>query len=192
MAPSPLAMLASGVTDRNAGPVRISVFIATSVDGYIADRDGSIAWLEESGDPREDYGFTSFLDTVDALAMGRGTYDHVADLDPLPFGDRPVYVFTSRPPAPRPGVTFWQADSAQAVAHWNSQGHSRIYLDGGRVISDFLAAGLVDDILLTTVPILLGEGLPLFHAVPRRATLTLLDTQTFASGMVNRRYRVEH
>ncbi|MBK9737953.1 MAG: hypothetical protein IPO93_00190 [Actinobacteria bacterium] len=85
---------------------RVSVFIASSLDGFIATRDGSLAWLEAAAKEDEDYGFDAFLSSVDALAMGRGTYDHIAHLDPLPFGDRPVYVFTHRPPAPRPRVTF--------------------------------------------------------------------------------------
>lgn len=170
--------------------MRISVFIATSIDGYIADRDGSIGWLEESADPREDYGYFPFLASVDALAMGRGTYDHIADLDPLPFDAKPVYVFTSRPPEPRPGVTFWQAGPREAIAHWQSQGYERIYLDGGRVISDFLAEGLVDDIQLMSVPILLGEGRPLFHPVGRMHHMRLLETRTFASGLVSRHYEM--
>lgn len=183
-------MLASGIPGHHAGPVRISVFIATSVDGYIATRQGDLAWLEESADPGEDYGFDTFLDSVDAIAMGRGTYDHIAELDPLPFGDRPVYVFTSRPPEVRPGVTFWAVGPHEAAQRWQEQDFARVYLDGGRVISDFLAEGLVDDMLLTTVPILLGDGLPLFHAVNRRTSLALLHTQTFASGLVTRRYAV--
>ena len=83
---------------------QLSVFIATSIDGYIADEGGSLDWLEGAARPDEDYGFETFIETVDALAMGRGTYDHIAHLDPLPFGDRQVYVFTHNPP-PRPGVT---------------------------------------------------------------------------------------
>ena len=76
---------------------RLSVFIASSLDGYIATRDGSLAWLEEAARSDEDYGYESFLESANALAMGRGTYDHIAHLDPLPFGNRPVFVFTHRP-----------------------------------------------------------------------------------------------
>ena len=70
---------------------RLSVFIASSLDGYIATRDGSLAWLEEAAKRAEDYGYEAFLNSVDALAMGRGTYDHIAHLEPLPFGGRPVF-----------------------------------------------------------------------------------------------------
>ena len=167
---------------------RVSVFIASSLDGFIATRDGSLAWLEAAAREDEDYGFDAFLSSVDALAMGRGTYDHIAHLDPLPFGDRPVYVFTHRPPAPRPGVTFWRESVAGAVAHWAGAGHRRVYLDGGQVISDFMAEGLVDDLLLIRVPILMGDGLPLFHDMSHPTRLRLDGVEAFASGMVSLAY----
>lgn len=169
---------------------RISVFIASTIDNFIASTDGSLQWLFDAAGEGEDYGYDRFLATVDALAMGRGTYDHIAHLDPLPFGGRPVYVFTHRPPEPRDGVAFWQLAPRQAAAHWEATGHERVYLDGGRVISDFLAAGLVDDLLLTKVPLLLGDGLPLFHRVPVATPLRLLDVEPFPSGLVNLSYAV--
>jgi dihydrofolate reductase len=168
---------------------RLAVFIAASIDGYIATLDGSLDWLERAARPDEDYGFDDFLADVDALAMGRGTYDHIAHLDPLPFGERPVYVFTHRPPAPRTGVTFWDLGPQQALAHWTAQGFDRVYVDGGRVISDFLAEGLIDDLMLTTAPVLLGSGRPLFHPGGRPADLVLDDVRTWPSGFVTRTYR---
>jgi len=167
---------------------RLSVFIASSLDGYIATRDGNLAWLEEAARRDEDYGFEAFLDSVDALAMGRGTYDHIAHLDPLPFGNRPVFVFTHRPPAPRDGVTFWQESPRAALARWTAMGLGRVYLDGGRLISDFLAEGLVDDLALTKVPVLLGDGLPLFHPIGVSTSLRLESVQSWPSGFVNLTY----
>jgi dihydrofolate reductase len=168
---------------------RLSVFVATSIDGYIATSDGSLDWLERAARPDEDYGFDDFLAEVDALAMGRGTYDHIAHLDPLPFGQRPVFVFTHRPPAPRAGVTFWELDPQQARAQWTDQGFDRVYVDGGRVISDFLAEGLIDDLILTTAPILLGSGRPLFHPGVLPADLLLDGVRSWPSGFVTRTYR---
>ncbi len=167
---------------------RVSVFIAVSLDGYIATRDGSIAWLEEAASSAEDYGYESFMGTVDALAMGRGTYDHIAYLDPLPFGARPVFVFTHHPPPPRAGVTFWQESPSRALERWNAMGLGRLYVDGGALISQFLRDGLIDDLVLTTVPILLGDGLPLFHPLPVSTQLRLEDVQTWPSGFVNLTY----
>jgi dihydrofolate reductase len=125
------------------------VFIASSIDGYIATTDDRIDWLEAAARPDEDYGYHAFIATVDALAMGRGTYDHISHLDPLPFGDRPVFVFTHHAPEPRSGVTFWQASPHEALQHWTAMGFERVYVDGGRVISAFLGAGLIDDMVLT-------------------------------------------
>jgi dihydrofolate reductase len=169
---------------------RISVFIASTIDNFIASTDGSLQWLFDAARDGEDYGYDAFLASVDALAMGRGTYDHIAHIDPMPFGGRPVYVFTHRPPEPRDGVVFWHRTPTEAVAHWDEAGHDRVYVDGGRVISDFLAAGLVDDLLLTKVPLLLGDGLPLFHRVPVTTSLRLLGVESFPSGLVNLSYAV--
>jgi dihydrofolate reductase len=167
----------------------LSVFIATSIDGYIADLQGSLDWLEGAARADEDYGFDAFLARVDALAMGRGTYDHIAHLDPFPFGDRHVYVFTHRPPEPRPGVTFWERSPRDALAHWGDLGLERVYVDGGRVISDFLAEGLIDELILSTAPVLLGAGRPLFHPGDWSARMLLEGVQTWPSGFVTRTYR---
>jgi len=167
----------------------LSVFIASSIDGYIATEGGSLEWLEAAARPEDDYGFQAFIETVDALAMGRGTYDHIAHLDPLPFGDRPVHVFTHHPPHARPGVTFWAVSPCQALAHWEAAGLHRVYVDGGQLISAFLAEGLIDDMVLTTAPVLLGAGRPLFHPIAATATMELVDVRSWPSGFVSRTYR---
>jgi dihydrofolate reductase len=174
---------------------RLSAFIASSIDGYIADSAGELDWLDECAREGEDYGYERFIATVDALAMGRATYDFIAHLDPLPFGDRPVFVFTHRQPPARSGVTFWDASPAQAVQRWEADGFERVYVDGGQLISAFLREGLIDDMLLTTAPVILGSGSPLFVPVEDAAVrhqplarMRLLETQQFPSGMVNRRY----
>jgi len=168
---------------------RLSVFIAASLDGFIATTDGRLDWLEAAARPDEDYGYEGLMATVDALAMGRGTYDHIAHLDPLPFGDRPVFVFTHGSMAPRPGVTFWQADPRGALEHWRTLGLEHVYVDGGELISTFLAEGLIDDLTITVVPQLLGAGRPLFHAGFAHTALELTDLRSWDSGMVSLSYR---
>jgi dihydrofolate reductase len=160
------------------------VYIATSLDGFIATTDGRLDWLEQAARPDEDYGWDEFLSGVDALAMGRGTYDHIAHIDPLPFGDRPVFVFTHDPPPAREGVTFWQLQPREALARWGAAGHGRVYVDGGRLISDFLAEGLIDELTITIAPLLLGSGRPLFHQGFPSAELTLTGMRSWDSGMV--------
>ena len=167
---------------------RLSVYIATSLDGYIAATDGSLDWLDAACSPDEDYGWEPFLAGVDALAMGRGTYDHIRHLDPLPFGERPVFVFTHRPPAQRAGVTFWSRTPQDAASAWAASGLRHVYVDGGRLISDFLAAGLIDDLTITTAPVLLGGGLPLFHAIPGPVPLARTSLESWPSGVTQARY----
>lgn len=167
---------------------RLSVFIACSLDGYIADAEGSLGWLDEAASPDEDYGYDSFIAGVDALAMGRATYDFIAHIDPLPFGDRPVYVFTSHPPEPRDGVTFWSPTPDDAVSTWRDAGHQRIYVDGGHLISSFLSDGLIDDMCITVVPRLLGGGHRLFRDGMPASAWQLTGVQRWPSGMVNLTY----
>ncbi|MFM2437240.1 MAG: hypothetical protein RLZ55_39 [Actinomycetota bacterium] len=167
----------------------VSVFIAHSVDGYIATDDDSLDWLAAAAAEGEDYGFDAFLADVDVVAMGRSTYEFIRNVDGWPYGDRPVHVFTTRAAKPRAGVEFYARTPAEAVAEWEAQGVVRVYVDGGALISQFLDAGLVDEMTLTTVPILLGSGRPLFHRIATATPLRLVDTRVFSNGMVNLHYR---
>lgn len=167
---------------------RVSVFIAASIDGYIATLDDKLDWLDAAVLPGEDYGYDEFIATVDVVAMGRGTYDFISGIDQLPYGDRHVYVFTHRPPAPRRGATFWQVTAREAVAHWERAGAQHVYLDGGVLISSFLAEDLIDDMVLTTAPVLLGQGRRLFHPGGQLTAMRLDRVQSWPSGMVNRWY----
>ncbi len=172
------------------GRPRISVYIAHSVDGYIADADGSLDWLfARAALEGEDYGHAEFMSSVDGLAMGRGTWDFIADEPSLPFEGRPVFVFTHRDARAREGVRFWSRTPAEAVGEWHAAGLVHVYLDGGRLISDFLAAGLVDDLTLTVVPVLLGSGSRLFHEVPVLTSLRLESSRSYPNGVVQQRYR---
>lgn len=171
---------------------RISVFIAHSVDGYIATDDDGLDWLMAYDGTGEDYGFFTFLADIDVIAMGRATYDVIKDEPELPYGDRPVHVFTHQQLGPREGFEFYARSPQEAVDVWAEQGVRHVYVDGGTLISQFLEAGLVDDMLLTSVPVLLGSGRPLFHRIGRSTPLRLVGTEEFPSGMLNRRYeRVE-
>jgi dihydrofolate reductase len=167
---------------------RISVFIAHSLDGYIATDDDSLDWLFAAGGEGEDYGFEAFLADVDVVAMGRATYDFIKDFPELPYGQRPVHVFTTQDLGPRDGFEFYARTPQEAVQAWEAAGVRRVYVDGGSLISQFLEAGLVDDLTLTTVPLLLGSGKPLFHRIPVATPLRLVDVQQFPSGMLNARY----
>ncbi|MEI8082953.1 MAG: dihydrofolate reductase family protein [Actinomycetes bacterium] len=167
----------------------VSVFIAHSVDGYIATDDDSLDWLMAFGAEGEDYGFGAFLSEVDVVAMGRSTYEFIKDFPELPYGHRPVHVFTTRDADPREGFEFYARTPVEAVTLWEEQRVGRVYIDGGTLISQFLDAGLVDEMTLTTVPLLLGSGKPLFHRIAKGTPLRLVDSHVFDSGMVNLRYQ---
>lgn len=168
---------------------QIAVFIAQSLDGYIATDDDSLDWLMAAGAEGEDYGFDAFLSDIDLVAMGRSTYEFIKDFTELPYGDRPVHVFTTRDPGPREGFEFYARTPIEAVAGWEDRGIGRVYVDGGALISQFLEAGLIDEITLTVVPLLLGSGKPLFHRIGTSTPLKLVDSRVFDSGMVSLRYR---
>jgi dihydrofolate reductase len=171
------------------------VFIASSLDGYIARPDGDIGWLLARDDPREDHGYDAFIADKDAIVMGRGSYEQVATFDKWPY-DRPVVVLSSRlAGTPVPGrlhgkVRFADLTPEQAMRELERDGARRVYVDGGRVVQAFLRAGLVEDMVITTVPVLIGAGRPLFGELPRDRDLALVASRSFPSGLVQSTYRV--
>jgi dihydrofolate reductase len=165
---------------------RLSVFIATSVDGFIADRNDSITWLEDAAGDR-DYGFDHFVSDCDALALGRATYDHLAHAEHH-FAGRPTFVFTRTPRPTHGTTTFWDKTPREALHEWAVLGLQRVYVDGGELISSFLGENLIDDMVITQVPVLLGKGRHLFVDNDGTADLHLHDVQPWPNGLVTLRY----
>lgn len=171
------------------------VFIATSVDGFIARNDGAIDWLP-SGESGEDYGYGAFMASVDGIVMGRATYDSVLGFTPWPF-DKPVVVLsrtlsTQDVPQRLEGkVRISALQPVALVAQLRAEGWRTAYIDGGTLIQAFLQAGLIDEMTLTRVPVLLGTGRPLFGALPRDLHLRCFDSRWYPDGLVSTRYRVE-
>lgn len=176
-----------------------SVFIATSLDGFIARSDGRIDWLEEANKmvtPGEDCGYGQFMADVDALVMGRNTFEQVLSFDAWPYGSTPVVVMSHRdialPPGLPPCVTATKETPAALVARLSEHGVRKIYVDGGLTIQGFLAAGLIDDITITVIPVLLGSGRRLFGSLPADVRLAHEGTTAFQFGFVQSRYRMIH
>ncbi len=171
------------------------VFIATSLDGFIARLDGSLDWLILPEHEGEDHGYTAFIQGIDAIIMGRGTYETVSAFDPWPY-DKPVLVLsrqlagTTPPEALRGKVTFADLTPGVAMEHLGQQGASRVYVDGGQIVQAFLREGLVADMVLSRIPVLLGEGRSLFGATGRDIPFAHEETRSFPSGLVQSRYRV--
>lgn len=168
---------------------RCSAFIATSLDGYIAGPGGTLDWLKIVERPGEDYGYAEFFDSVDALVLGRSTYDTVLAMGSWPYAGKRVAVLTHRAAAPRHGETFLEGKPPDVLTTVGREGARHIYVDGGAVIRQFLDAGLLDRLTLSIVPVVLGGGVPLFAPGRAERRLVFEDARTWSSGLVRLRYR---
>lgn len=167
-----------------------SVFVGTSLDGFIARPDGALDFLPDDPEP---HGFDEFLASVDALVWGRKTYDIVQEFGTWLYGDKPVFVLSSRdlkePPAGAKveRISGSPADIASAL---EERGIGHIYVDGGVTIQQFLRAGLIQRLIITRVPVLIGSGIPLFGPLDHDVSLTHVATRHFPSGLVQSEYEV--
>lgn len=169
-----------------------SVFIATSLDGFIARPDGALDWLP--GDGAEAHGYDEFIASVDALVLGRKTYEVVLGFGGWHFGTKPVIVLSSTLAAlnvPAGAVCELMSGTPQEiVARLEARGLRHLYIDGGITIQRFLEAGLIGRLIITRIPVILGRGIPLFGATPGDIRLEHVATRSYASGLVQSEYRV--
>lgn len=172
-----------------------SVYIATSLDGFIARNDGSIDWLLEANatiPQGEDCGYAEFMSTVDVLIMGRNTYEQVATFEPWPYEGKRVLVLTSRDIQirQRPDIHIEKSSETprQALKRLNSDGCKHAYIDGGKTIQSFLSHGLIDTITITVIPVLIGEGRPLFGNIPDDMRLKLVQSKAYSFGFIQSTY----
>jgi len=173
--------------------MRASVFVGTSVDGFIARKDGAFDFLSAGGSGDEPHGFEEFLATVDALVMGRNTYEVVHPFPEWPYGARPVFVLSHRPLPPGPTgavVERMAGEPAEVLSQLETRGFGHVYVDGGLTIQAFLRAGLIQRLVVSRVPVLIGEGIPLFGPLSADVRLTHVATRTYAGGLVQSEYEV--
>jgi len=169
--------------------VKASVFVGTSLDGFIARANGNLDFLPPGGG--EPHGYDEFMATVDALVIGRKTFETVLTLGAWPYGEKPVIVLSSRPLAPAPsGAVVERLSGAPAdiVSQLAARGIHHIYVDGGVTIQRFLQAGLIQRLIITRVPVLIGAGVPLFGPLPRDIRLQHVTTRPYKSGLVQSEY----
>lgn len=170
----------------------VSVFIGTSVDGFIARTNGDLDFLPPDGG--EPHGYTEFIATVDALVIGRKTFETVLAYPTWPYGQKRVVVLSSKPidlSSARGGIVEQMAGPpAEIVAKLAASGVRHVYVDGGITIQKFLRAGAVQRLIITRVPVLIGEGIPLFGALPHDVRLTHMSTQHYPSGLVKSVYLI--
>jgi dihydrofolate reductase len=169
-----------------------SVFVGTSLDGFIARPDGGLDWLPEGGG--EPHGYTEFMQSVDAIVIGRKTFETVLTFGAWPYGNKRVVVLSSRPidlSTVAGGVVEQMAGPpAEIVSRLAARGARHLYIDGGATIQGFLRAGLIERLVITRVPVLIGEGIPLFGTLPQDLRLSHVATRHFPSGLVQSEYRV--
>ena len=173
--------------------MKASVFIATSLDGYIARVDGGLDWLP--GGDVEDHGYNEFMASVDALVMGRKTFETVLSFPgEWPFGAKPVIVLSSTPSrivAPKGAVCEAMAGTPhEIVARLAERGMRDVYVDGGVTIQRFLSAGLIQRLIVTRIPVLLGAGIPLFGSLPHDVRLEHVATRSYRGGLVQSEYAI--
>ena len=179
-----------------------NVFIATSLDGFIARENGGIDWLSDGGGSAAvqatdggDYGYTAFFESMDAIVMGRNTYELARTFSNWPYGKTPVIVLTSRPlkiPKELSKTVESMAGTPKAIAdRLASRDLTQLYVDGGKTVQQFIDAGLIRRIIITRIPILLGSGIPLFGKLKNGdVRLRHVSTRTFSSGLVQSEYEV--
>jgi dihydrofolate reductase len=176
--------------------MKATVFIATSLDGFIAREDGAIDWLPTGADTKfEDYGYADFMKSIDALVMGRKTFETVRGFGgEWPYGVKPVVVLSSKkvqiPKELAKTVTSMSGKVSAIISHLETLGMKHIYVDGGVTIQKFLDAGAIDRLIITRIPVLIGKGIPLFGPVEQDIKLSHIGTKTYPSGLVQSEYFV--
>jgi dihydrofolate reductase len=178
-------------------PIKTCVFIATSLDGFISRLDGSIDWLNEANalvPEGEDLGYLAFMEKIDALVMGRNTFEQGLTFGQWPYRGKKVIVLS------RKGVKISQAhnqtvsvsaeEPEMLLKRLSSEGVHQVYVDGGQTIQSFLRDSLIDEITITVIPVFLGAGKPLFGSLPSDIVLKHVFTKSYPFGFVQSKYLI--
>lgn len=171
--------------------MKASVFVGVSVDGFMARTNGALDFLPAGGG--EPHGYDEFIQTVDALVIGRNTYETVLGFDGWPYGEKLVFVLSTHALAPHPTgarVEWMSGEPIDIASELASRGIKHIYVDGGITIQGFLRAGLIQRLVVTRVPVLIGTGIPLFGATAHDILLKHVATRHYASGLVQSEYEI--
>lgn len=167
----------------------VILFIATSLDSYIARKNGEVDWLFTD----QDYGYTDFFESIETLLLGRRTYEQLLTFGEYPYGEKEAYVFSRSPRDRDAHVSFVAQPPSQFVQELKAQSGGDIWLVGGaELVHELLAASLIDRLILAIHPVILGEGLPLFLEPLPETQLTLTQQQVFETGLVQLTYEISH
>ena len=173
-----------------------SVFVGVSLDGFLAKPDGDLDWMDESAGGAGDHGYEAFIAGIDTLVWGRKTFEKVMAFDKWYHGKRRVVVLGHQPldlgPARAKGAVVEQMSGKpqEVVARLGAGGARHLYIDGGETIQDFLRAGLIGRLIISRLPVLIGQGIPLFGSLPHDVKLRHVATRSFPGGMVQSEYQI--
>jgi dihydrofolate reductase len=183
--------------------MKCSVYIATSADGYIATIDGGVDWLHSAGNQdadmgTEDMGFKSYMDSVDCMIMGRKCMEMIASMnltpEQWPYGDMPIIVLSNTiktPPESLVGnVEMYSGDIHELITRLENDGYKSAYIDGGATITSFINLKLINQMIITQAPVLLGDGLPLFGKINQPVKLQAAKSTTFVNDFTQVQYSV--
>lgn len=168
---------------------KVILYIATSLDGFIAKKDGDLDWLEKFPHPKsEDYGYVDLLNRIDATLMGKNTFDFVAKYDgPFPYPNSTNYVFSNSDLVSDLPIEIISGDAVEFLTDLKNQPGKDIWLiGGGRLNTSFANAGLIDEVIITQIPVFLGEGIPVFGTLKDDFRLELVNSRTYGNGVVLR------
>jgi dihydrofolate reductase len=185
--------------------MKCSVYIATSADGYIATLDGGVDWLHTAGNldadmGDEDMGFHDFMDSVDCMVMGRKCMEMISNMDLIPeqwpYGDMPIFVLSNTlkeaPENLQGKVEMYSGSISELISKLEKDGYTHVYIDGGTTITSFLNHGLINEMIITKAPILLGEGLPLFGKINKMLKLENTEVKSFPNDWYQFRCNVNY
>ncbi|HET6559218.1 MAG TPA: dihydrofolate reductase family protein [Prolixibacteraceae bacterium] len=169
---------------------KLYLFIAMSLDGYIAKQDDDISFLEQVEKQGEDYGYSKFIATVDTIVLGRKTYDKILSMNTEPpYGNREIYVITRTPRPDEGNVHYYSGRISILISSLRSKEGLHIYCDGGaETVHHLLIADLVDEMIISVIPVLLGDGIALFKGGLEEKKLTLQSATSYEKGLVQMHY----
>jgi dihydrofolate reductase len=171
--------------------MKTSVYIGTSLDGFIARKDGDIDWLVQFANDEAIHAYKEFINGIDAIVIGRGTFEKVLSFSSWPY-EKEVFVLSTSikqvPEIVREKVTVLSMKPGDLLRYLSGKGFSGIYVDGGKVIQDFLKEDIIDELIISKVPILIGSGIPLFGHLDNDLQFKHIRTEVQSNGLVRSYY----
>ncbi|HEX3167874.1 MAG TPA: dihydrofolate reductase family protein [Chitinophagaceae bacterium] len=172
--------------------MKTTVYVGTSLDGFIARKDGDIDWLVKYQNKEVHDSYNEFINRIDAMVIGRGTFEKVLSFPEWPYEKKVFVLSTSLKQIPgtlNEKATLVAMKPAELLNYLSDKGFSNIYIDGGKVIQSFLREDLVDELIITKVPELIGTGIPLFGYLDNDLRFEHIKTNIYSDGLVKSQYK---